>query len=169
MYCSAAESAALRAGVAPPTFPMGWLVASLVIMVLAGAALLREDWDAAIGELLGSDFAFANDAVADISLLQLATHTSGLPRLPANLAPTDQLDPYKGYDEDALLQGIATARDKQPLGNHYAYSNFGVGLLGYLLGRLGSTASSRNLRRRSPRPGCRAASCFRRMLRRGRS
>ncbi|MEJ2274245.1 MAG: serine hydrolase [Woeseiaceae bacterium] len=93
-------------------------------------------YETTIGELLGDDFTFANDAVGGITLLQLATHTSGLPRLPANLAPTDQLDPYRGYDEEALLEGIAGARDKQPLGNHYAYSNFGVGLLGYLLGQV---------------------------------
>jgi CubicO group peptidase (beta-lactamase class C family) len=93
-------------------------------------------YDSTLGDLLGGDVKFANAAVADITLLQLATHTSGLPRLPVNLAPTDQLDPYKGYDEDALLKGIAAARDKQPLGNHYAYSNFGVGLLGFVLGRV---------------------------------
>ncbi len=93
-------------------------------------------YDTTIGDILGDDVDFANAAVADITLLQLATHSSGLPRLPANLVPTDQLDPYKGYDEDALLAGIAGARDKQPLGDHYVYSNFGVGLLGYLLGRV---------------------------------
>jgi len=96
----------------------------------------RVSYDTTIGELLGNDFEFANGAIADITLLQLATHTSGLPRLPSNLAPTDQLDPYEQYDEAALLQGVAAARDKQPLGHHYAYSNFGVGLLGYLLGRV---------------------------------
>ena len=96
----------------------------------------RVSYDTTIGELLGNDVEFANGAIADITLLQLATHTSGLPRLPANLAPTDQLDPYEQYDEAALLQGVAAARDKQPLGHHYAYSNFGVGLLGYLLGRV---------------------------------
>ena len=118
-------------------FEIGSLTKAFTNLLLAEMVKRDEvSYDTTIGELLGSDFAFANDAVADISLLELATHTSGLPRLPANLAPTDQLDPYKGYDEDALLQGIATARDKQPLGNHYAYSNLGVGLLGYLLGRV---------------------------------
>ena len=118
-------------------FEIGSLTKAFSNLLLAEMVENKEvAYDTTIGELLGSDFAFANDAVAEITLLQLATHTSGLPRLPANLAPTDQLDPYKGYDEEALLAGIATARDKQPLGNHYAYSNFGVGLLGYLLGRV---------------------------------
>jgi CubicO group peptidase (beta-lactamase class C family) len=118
-------------------FEIGSLTKAFTNLLLA--EMVEQDkvsYGTTIGELLGSDVAFANDAVANITLLQLATHTSGLPRLPANLAPTDQLDPYKGYDEDALLEGIAATRDKQPLGNHYAYSNFGVGLLGYLLGRV---------------------------------
>ena len=93
-------------------------------------------YDTTIGSLLGDDFTFANEAVGDITLLQLATHTSGLPRLPANLAMTNPLDPYKGYDVEKVLQGLAGTRDKQPLGNHYAYSNFGVGVLGYLLGEV---------------------------------
>ena len=118
-------------------FEIGSLTKSFTHLLLA-EMVEREmvSYDSTIGDLLGDDVEFANEAVADITLLQLATHTSGLPRLPANLAPTDQLDPYKEYDQAALLAGIAMSRDKQPLGNHYAYSNFGVGLLGYLLGRV---------------------------------
>jgi CubicO group peptidase (beta-lactamase class C family) len=95
----------------------------------------KVSYDSTLGELL-DDVRFANEAVGDITLLQLATHSSGLPRLPANLAPTDPQDPYNGYGEQALRAGIAQARDKQPLGDHYAYSNFGVGLLGYVLGQV---------------------------------
>ena len=118
-------------------FEIGSITKAFTNLLLA--ELVEQDkvaYDTTIGELLGEDIEFANEAVASVSLLQLATHTSGLPRLPANLAPTDQLDPYKGYDEAALLTGVAGTRDKQPLGHHYAYSNFGVGLLGYLLGRV---------------------------------
>lgn len=89
-----------------------------------------------IGELLGADFSPSNPAVAEITLLQLATHTSGLPRLPPNLTPGDPLDPYRGYDAQRLLAGLQQTRAKQPLHDQYAYSNFGVGLLGYLLGRV---------------------------------
>lgn len=91
-------------------------------------------YDTTIGDILDDEIAFANPAVAEITLLQLATHTSGLPRLPVNLTSTDPADPYKGYDDKLLLAGVASSRSRQPLGNHYTYSNFGVGLLGYLLG-----------------------------------
>ena len=94
------------------------------------------DYSTTMREVLGDEITFANPQVGDITLLQLATHTSGLPRLPANFAPTDPLDPYKDYDDPALLQGLAVARAEQPLGDHYAYSNFAVGALGFLLGRV---------------------------------
>lgn len=93
-------------------------------------------YDSTIGDIVGDDVEFGNTEVAGITLKRLATHTSGLPRLPVNLVPSDPLDPYRGYDEKALLAGLAASRDKQPLGDHYGYSNFGVGLLGYLLGRV---------------------------------
>jgi CubicO group peptidase (beta-lactamase class C family) len=117
-------------------FQMGSITKAFTDLLLAEmVAAGKLDYDTTIGSLLGDSVEFANPAVAEITLQQLATHTSGLPRLPANLVPTNPLDPYAGYDEAALLRGLAASRDRQPLGNHYAYSNFGVGVLGYLLGR----------------------------------
>lgn len=116
-------------------FQVGSITKVFTDLLLAEAvAAGKVDYDTAIGAVLGPGFAPRNPAVAKITLEQLATHTSGLPRLPANLVPSDPADPYKGYDEAKLMEGITIARDKQPLGKHYAYSNFGVGLLGHLLG-----------------------------------
>lgn len=93
-------------------------------------------YDTTIGELLEDSVPFGNEDVAEITLQALATHTSGLPRLPANLNPAAApQDPYAAYDGDALKVGLAAARAGQPLGADYAYSNFGAGLLGWLLGR----------------------------------
>ncbi len=89
-----------------------------------------------LGELMPQGFAPRNRAVASISLRALSTHTSGLPRLPANLDLSSMLDPYASYDAAALQAGLTIARDRQPLGSFYAYSNFGLGTLGYLLGRV---------------------------------
>ena len=66
-----------------------------------------------------------------ITLRDLASHYSGLPRLPANLQPTDPADPYAGYDEaklHAFLQGWKPGRKP---GAMFEYSNLGVGLLGH--------------------------------------
>ncbi len=68
-----------------------------------------------------------------ITLIDLSTHTSGLPRLPTNMAPKDPLNPYADYTEaqlDAFLRDYALPRD---IGATYEYSNLGVGLLGRAL------------------------------------
>lgn len=68
-----------------------------------------------------------------ITLIDLATHTSGLPRLPSNMAMKDPLNPYADYTEaqlDAFLRDYALPRD---IGATYEYSNLGVGLLGRAL------------------------------------
>ena len=117
-------------------FQIGSITKAFTNLLLAEMVAAGEvRYEIPVGSLVGDDVEFANPAVADIPLVRLATHASGLPRLPANLAPADPLNPYAGYDEKMLLAGLAASRDSQPLGDHYAYSNFGVGLLGYLLGR----------------------------------
>lgn len=88
-----------------------------------------------IDALIPAPFVPRNPDVAGIPLGALATHTSGLPRLPPNLDPGNPADPYAGYDAATLYAGLAMAREGQPLGTSYAYSNFGVGALGHLLGR----------------------------------
>lgn len=68
-----------------------------------------------------------------ITLLDLATHTSGLPRLPDNMAMADPSNPYADYTEaqlDTFLKGYVLTRD---IGATYEYSNLGVGLLGRAL------------------------------------
>jgi CubicO group peptidase (beta-lactamase class C family) len=69
-----------------------------------------------------------------ITLRHLATHSSGLPRLPINLAPRGN-DPYGGYSADALLEGLARTKLAFPTGSDCQYSNLGSGLLGHALER----------------------------------
>jgi CubicO group peptidase (beta-lactamase class C family) len=69
-----------------------------------------------------------------VRLTDLATHTSGLPRIPSNLAPADASDPYAGYGGEALvafLSGVSLPSLPAP----HQYSNLGAGLLGFALGR----------------------------------
>lgn len=68
-----------------------------------------------------------------ITLLDLATHTSGLPRMPSNLRPTDPANPYADYTLQQLygyLGGLTL--DREP-GAKYEYSNLGAALLGNAL------------------------------------
>jgi CubicO group peptidase (beta-lactamase class C family) len=69
-----------------------------------------------------------------ITLRHLATHSSGLPRLPINLTPRGD-DPYGGYSIEALYSGLAQTRLDFPTGADYSYSNLGMGLLGHVLER----------------------------------
>lgn len=70
-----------------------------------------------------------------ITFVDLATHTSGLPRLPTNLQALDLIDPYAAYGPAQLhefLSGYELPRDP---GEKWEYSNVGAGLLGYVLAR----------------------------------
>ncbi|MBD1852363.1 serine hydrolase [Leptolyngbya sp. FACHB-711] len=69
----------------------------------------------------------------EISLLNLATHTSGLPRLPDNLAPQDNRDPYADYTVENLYSFLSSYDLPQDIGSQYEYSNLGTGLLGHIL------------------------------------
>lgn len=68
-----------------------------------------------------------------ITLLELATHTSGLPNVPDNFNPADEYNPYADYTVEQMYSALAAIKIKQPIGEKYEYSNFGMGLLGHIL------------------------------------
>ena len=68
-----------------------------------------------------------------ITLEDLATHTSGLPRNPANLAPADPDNPYADYTLAQLYEFLGTEQLTTKPGSHFEYSNVGVALLGHTL------------------------------------
>lgn len=73
-------------------------------------------------------FELIDQAGKPVTLKHLATHTSGLPRLPSNLN-LFSTDPYASYDRNDLINGVMASQPQQA-GSNYAYSNFGAGLLG---------------------------------------
>ena len=70
-----------------------------------------------------------------ITLLDLATYTSGLPRLPGNFAPADPLNPYVDYTVEQLYAFLSGYTLTYAPGTHYEYANVGFGLLGHALAR----------------------------------
>ena len=72
---------------------------------------------------------------ASFTLEQLSTHSSGLPRLPANLLALvkDPSNPYAHYKRDDLFAFLGSHRLSRPPGARFEYSNLGAGLLGELL------------------------------------
>lgn len=79
-----------------------------------------------------------------ITLVDLASHHSGLPRLPAGLLvpamTRDRADPYARLDDERMLRAIRETRPKRAPGERFVYSNYGAGLLGYALARTAGTS-----------------------------
>ena len=68
-----------------------------------------------------------------ITLLDLATQSSGLPRLPTNFRPTDAGNPYANYSVAQLYEFLSSYTLLRDIGEKYEYSNLGLGLLGHVL------------------------------------
>ncbi len=72
-----------------------------------------------------------------IALVDLATHTSGLPRLPRGLirqALRHRDDPYVAFTTDQLVEALSI-QPRRPPGGRSRYSNLGAGVLGEALAR----------------------------------
>jgi CubicO group peptidase (beta-lactamase class C family) len=70
-----------------------------------------------------------------ITLEDLATHTSSLPRLPTNMNPKDPSNPYADYTTERLYEFLSGYELTRDVGARYEYSNLGAGLLGHALAR----------------------------------
>ncbi len=68
-----------------------------------------------------------------ITLHDLSTHTSGLPRVPSNMKPKDLRNPYVDYSVDDLYQFLSSYTLPRDPGSEFEYSNLGGGLLGHVL------------------------------------
>ncbi len=94
-------------------------------------------------ETLQEQFNFSVPTAGDITLEQLANHTSGLPRLPTNIAEVVNFDmdnPYANYSYENLqsyLQKDVNLNSES--GTEYLYSNLGMGILGYILAQKRNT------------------------------
>jgi CubicO group peptidase (beta-lactamase class C family) len=83
-----------------------------------------------------------------ITLVDLATHTSGLPRIPNNMRPKDFANPYADYSAERLYQFLGAYSLPRDIGSQYEYSNLGAGLLGLALARRAGTSYEALIRSR---------------------
>ena len=67
-----------------------------------------------------------------ITLLDLSTHTSGLPVMP-NYPPNPDLDKKYEYDKDGIYEYLSDFVLHREIGSQYEYSNTGGSLLGHVL------------------------------------
>jgi CubicO group peptidase (beta-lactamase class C family) len=84
-----------------------------------------------------------------ITLLELATHTSGLPEFPANMPDED---PFAKYGMKQLAEGLAEIKLKDVDRPKVRYSSLGMGLLGEALAHANKTSFTDLLRTRITKP-----------------
>ncbi len=70
---------------------------------------------------------------AEITLVDLATQHSGLPRLPDNMDPANRKNPYADYSPEKLYAFLKQHGVARPADAGFLYSNLGFGLLGQAL------------------------------------
>jgi len=87
-----------------------------------------------------------------ISWMDLSTHRSGLPRLPANLNVTSIKNPYSHYDSSKAATALATRHLPRRPGQTHEYSNFAVSVLGYLIAENTGSTYAELLQERIARP-----------------
>lgn len=81
-----------------------------------------------------------------ITLRDLATHRSGLPRVPLGV-PLLSLDPYASYSEGMLERYLIRKSLQLPKQPKYLYSNLGYSVLGYALAKAAGTTYAELLER----------------------
>lgn len=87
-----------------------------------------------------------------IRLVDLATQTSGLPRLPTNLRPANPANPYADYTPKQLYDFLSSYTLTRDIGSKFEYSNLGVGLLGHVLALRAAKGYDATLRERILEP-----------------
>ena len=105
--------------------------ALLAEMVAAGQVRMDEP----VEKLLPASAAVPSFKGKKITLFHLATHTSGLPRVPDNLfkSAEEMKDPYANYTPRRLYAFLSNHKLRRAPGEKYEYSNVGMGLLGHAL------------------------------------
>jgi D-alanyl-D-alanine-carboxypeptidase/D-alanyl-D-alanine-endopeptidase len=115
-------------------FEIGSITKVFTSLLLADAVEReRVSLDDPVSKFLPSSVRMAQRGTRPITLLDLATHSSGLPRLPNNLDPADDNNPYADYSVEQLYAFLSTVELTRDPGAQYEYSNVGVGLLGHVL------------------------------------
>lgn len=131
---SAYPAASTDDAIGDTRFVLGDAMAAATGLLLAELASSgRVRLDDPISRYLPPDFPCTDPRVCALTLQQLATHSSGLPPVPANLFVTDAENLWRDYHETDLLEFLANYR--LPAEPGARQSALGQILLAWLLGR----------------------------------
>lgn len=115
-------------------FEIGSITKVMTALLLADMALQGEvGLDDPVAKYLPEGTKVPERGGRQITLRDLATHTSGLPRMPANFAPAEAANPYADYDVGRLYAFLAGYELPRDIGAQFEYSNLGAALLGHAL------------------------------------
>jgi serine-type D-Ala-D-Ala carboxypeptidase/endopeptidase len=114
-------------------FEIGSITKTLTGLVLAQMIEQRQVTAEQPVRTLLPDNAVPKPNGTEITLLDLVTHRSGLPRIPANFEPLNPLNPYLDYSADRLYAYLTQQSLARPADAKSSYSNLGFGLLGQAL------------------------------------
>lgn len=115
-------------------FEIGSITKTFTATLLAQAVLAgRVTLDTSVSQLL-PDFKIPLRGGMEITLGELGTQHSALPRMPTNILPKDPANPYADYDAAKLKAFLADYQLLRDPGAAYEYSNLGFGLLGVRAG-----------------------------------
>ncbi len=89
--------------------------------------------DQPAGDLLPAGVKMRAHSDRAITLRDLSTHVSGLPRIPDNMKVGNPENPYADYKEEDLYSFLQNHKLSSAPGTSSEYSNVGQGLLGHLL------------------------------------
>ncbi len=116
------------------TFEIGGLTSVFTSLLLADMAHRGEvGLNDPVSKYLPTTVKLPSQGNQRITLVDLATHTSGLPLMPPNFHPKNPANPYAEYDENDLYQSLAKCKLNGRLGVDYSYSHVGMGLLALAL------------------------------------
>jgi serine-type D-Ala-D-Ala carboxypeptidase/endopeptidase len=115
-------------------FEIGSITKVFTATLLADMVVRGEvSYDDPVSKFLPPNVRMPSRGGRPITLLDLATHSSGLPRLPSNLAPKDPGNPYADYTVQQMYNFLSSYELPREIGAQYEYSNLGAGLLGHVL------------------------------------
>lgn len=131
-------------------FEVGSISKLFTSLLLAVAVKKQEvSLDDPVQAALSGAVTLPTDGEAQITYRSLANHRSSLPRLPDDLIKTaDMKNPYVHYDQEMLYACLDRMESVKPIGSQGEYSNFGVGLLGHVLGKLAGSNFHQALKER---------------------
>jgi CubicO group peptidase (beta-lactamase class C family) len=115
-------------------FEIGSITKVFTTLLLADMAARGEAaLDEPVARLLPAGLALPERSGRQITLIDLATHTAGLPRSPLDTPGADWSNPYASHTVEQLYAFMASVRLRRDVGSAFAYSNLGLGLLGHAL------------------------------------